>query len=485
MAEDRAINKNFGVVLFDDPKQPMSGWKATAGNTKTERIQSADELSTGTIWLTNIGYDDFFRASEIWRRSNLRHEGYLVVKIANILKEWNYDPGRAGQASELAPGFICQFVSQCFHRIMHAAFRLIRQIDPRLTMDRAFTGQTLRDDIRVVLPPLDYPKSEAASIMKADKSYQEFTQCTTRPIRDAVSIMVRRPRTLHAMDMLQVPVPLGPFEFVARKNFRHHGNDIVDFLKDTDHPCMIELDVEGIDPEVGPVYGFSNSTNKQAKQSRSWVAHNEFQALSRYANLSIRSFYMGREYGSLVSKLPDAVQEFLTDKTLDSSWTAGVIAETLWRAATLKEASDKAGKPTDGEDRAGTSWEGAWIRGQDKISMFMPALELHKRNYVISSYGLGWVQARVTEEMKTDFLNDALSLGLVPAMTDIPDGLFQMQVPIQWGGDKRSKVFAQYQATKNIKMLWNLDKLPTLPPGERKKFIIQLMQIAAKDDAEN
>ena len=31
MAEDRAINKNFGVVLFDDPKQPMSGWKATAG----------------------------------------------------------------------------------------------------------------------------------------------------------------------------------------------------------------------------------------------------------------------------------------------------------------------------------------------------------------------------------------------------------------------------------------------------------------------
>lgn len=481
MAEDRAINKNFGVVLFDDPKQPAAGWKATAGNPKTERIQSPDDLSTGTIWLTNIDYNDFFRSSEIWRRSNLRHDGYLVVKIANILKEWNYDPGRAGQPSQLAPNFICQFVSQCFHRIMHAAFRLIRQIDPRLTMDRAFTRQTLRDDLRIVLPPLDYPKSEAASFMKVDKSFQEFTQCTTRPMRDAVSIMVRRPRTLHAMEMLQTPVPVGPFEPVARKNFRHHGTDIVDFLKTTERPCMIELDVEGIDPDIGPVYGFSNSTNKQSKQSRDWVAHNEFEALSRYANLSIRSFYMGREYGSLVSKLPDAVQEFLTDKTLDSSWTAGIIAETLWRAATLKEASDQAGKATDGEDRAGTSWEGAWIRGQDKISMFIPALELNKRNYAISSYGLGWVQARVTEEMRTDFLNDALSLGLVPSMNDIPDGFFQKEIPIQWGGDRRSKVFAQYQATKNIKMLWNLDKLPTMPPGERVKFIRQLMEIAARD----
>nr|WP_250807671.1 hypothetical protein [Neorhizobium tomejilense] len=482
MAEDRFINKNFGVVLFDDPKQPEAGWKATAGINKTERIKSPDELSTGTIWLTNIDYNDFFRgSSEIWRRSNLRHESYLVVKMANILKEWNYDPGRAGQASQLAPSFICQFISQVFHRIMHSAFRLIRQVDPRLTMDRAFMGQTLRDDIRVILPPMDYPKSEAASFMKTDQAWQEFTQCTTRPMRDSVSVMVRRPRTLHAMEMLQTPIPLGPFEPISRRNFRTYGSDIVEFLKDTDKPCMVELDVEGIDPEIGPVYGFSNSTNKQAKASRSWVAHNEFEVLSRYANLSVRSFYMGREYGSLVGKLPDAVQEFLTDKTLDSSWTAGVIAETIWRAATLKEASSQAGKATDGEDRAGTSWEGAWIRGQDKISMFIPALALSKRNYSISSYGLGWVQARVTEEMRTDFINDALSLGLVPAMNDVPDGLFHQEVPVQWGGDIRSKVFAQYQATKNIKMLWNLDKLPTMPPGERKNFIRQLIQMAARE----
>jgi hypothetical protein len=283
------------------------------------------------------------------------------------------------------------------------------------------------------------------------------------------------------MEMLQTPMPTGPFEPVSRRNFKQYGSDIVGFLKNTDNPCMIELDLEGIDPDIGPVYGFSNSTNKQAKQSRSWVPHNEFEVLSRYANMSIRSFYMGREYGSLISKLPDAVQEFLMDKTLDSSWTAGIVSETLWRAATLKEATDQAGKATDGEDRAGTSWEGAWIRGQDKISMFLPALELHRRNYVISSYGLGWVNARVTEEMRTDFLNDALSLGLVPAMNDIPAGLFHQEVPIQWGGDVRSRVLAQYQSSKNIKILWNLDRLPTLPPGERKKYIMHLMQVAAQD----
>lgn len=479
MADDRAINRNFGVVLFDDPKQPSAGWKSTAGQAKTDRISSPDELSTGTIWMTNIQYEDFFRTTEIWRRSNLRHDGYLVVKIANILKEWNYNPGSKNQPSQLTPGFICQFVSQCFQRIMHTAFNLIRQVDPRLSMDRAFVGQTMKDDMRILLPKLDYPKAEAASFMKGEKAYQEFTQCSTRNVRDAVSIMVRRPRTLHAMEMLQTPVPVGPFEFVARKNFRKHGTDIVDFLKQTDTPCMIELDVEGIDPEVGPVYGFSNSTNKNAKHSRDWVAHNEFEALSRYANLSIRSFYMGRQYGSLVEQLPDPVQDFLTDRTLDSSWTAGVIAETLWRAATLKESTDRAGKPQDGEDRAGTSWEGAWIRGQDKVSMFMPAYELHKRNYAIASYGIGWVQARVTEEARNDFLNDALSLGLVPAMQDIPEGLFHPEVPIPWGGDARSRTLSSFQATKNIEMLWNMDKLPLIAPGKRKEFITKLIKQAA------
>jgi hypothetical protein len=283
------------------------------------------------------------------------------------------------------------------------------------------------------------------------------------------------------MEMLQTPVPLGPFEFVSRKNFRSKGGDILDFLKTTDTPCMVELDVDGIDADVGPVYGFSNSTNKQTKQSRSWVAHNEFQALSRYANLTIRSFYEGREYGSLVGKLPDAVQEFLTDKALDSSWTAGVIAETIWRAATLKEAAATAGKPTDGEDRAGTSWEGAWIRAQDKVSMFIPAYELHKRNWAISSYGLGWVMVSITEESRSDFIHDALSLGLLPAMSDIPDGMFHPKSPIQWGGDNRSKVLSNYQATKNVKFLWNLDKLPTIPPSKRREFINELMLVARRE----
>jgi hypothetical protein len=481
MADDRVINKNFGVVLFDDPKQPESGWKCMAGQSKTDRIRSADELSTGTIWLSNIEYEDFFRGqTEIWRRSNLRHEGYLVVKIANILKEWNYNPGRPGQVSQLTPNFICQFVSQCFHRIMHVAFNMIYQCDPRMTMSTAFVGQTLRDDMRVVLPKLDYPKGDAAAFMKAEKSFQEFTQCNPRSPRDSISIMVRRPRTLHALEILQTPVPVGPYEAVQRKQFRKHGNDIVDFLKNTDQPAMIELDMEGMDADVGPVYGFSNSTNKNAKQSRDWVAHNEFQVLGRYANLTIRSFYLGREYGSLVTRLPDAVQEFLTDRMLDSSWTAGVIAETLWRAATGKEAVARAGKPTDGEDRAGTSWEGAFLRAQDKISMFAPAFELSKRGYAISSYGLGWVQARVTEEMRADFIRDALSFGLIPSMQDIPDQLFNAEVPIQWGGDKRSRAFAQFSAAKDTNLLWNMDKLPLLAPGKRKEFIENFMLTRTK-----
>jgi len=468
MAADSHSNRRFGVVLFDDDKDPGPGWSFAVGDREARRVSGPDELSTGVIWWSNVNYEFFFRKTEIWRKSWLRHDKYLVVSHADVLREWNYDP------KTVSPDFVCQFVATLFDRVMRLAFQLLRESNPRVRMDEAFTGQTLRHDLRKILPEPEYPKSEAASIMKAGQAFEEFTATGMRQVRDSRLVTLRKPRMLYATEMLQTLVPHGPFEFMSRREIRERNADRVAFVRDSEQPCMAEITVERMAPEIAPIYGFGNSASKDKRSIRSWVSHPEFIVLQRLAEIDVKSVYIGREYGSLMNDLSDHVKEFLTDKQYDGSWSAGIIAETIWRSATLKEERSKVGTLREGEDWAETSWQGAWIKAADKVSMFLTALDLAKMDYPVLSYGLGWVRCAVPEESMKDFINDGLSLGLVPNMIDVPDGLYERERPVGWGGDQRSKILAQFTSTKYHNMLWNLDRVPTLPRDQRKRFLADL-----------
>lgn len=471
MAADSGSNRRFGVVIFDDDKDPGPGWSFAMGDAGgPRRITGPDELSTGVVWWSNVNYEFFFRKSEIWRRSWLRHDKYMVVSHADVLREWNYDP------KAVSADFICQFVATLFDRVMRLAYSLLRDADPRIKMDQAFVGQTLRHDLRRILPDPEYPKSEAASIMKAGQAFDEFTVTGMRPIRDSRLVMLRKPRMLYAMEMLQTLIPHGPFEFRTRRDLRGKNADRVAFVRDMAQPCMAEVTVERMAPEIAPVYGFGNSTDRDKRSLRSWVSHPEFIVLQRLAEIDVKSAWVGREYGSLLGELSESVKEFLSDKHNETSWSAGIIAETLWRSATLSEEKSKVGTLREGEDRAQTSWQGAWIKAADKVSMFLTALDLAKMDYPVISYGLGWVRCSVSEDMMKDFLNDGLSLGLVPNMLDIPDGLYDPEIPVHWGGDKRSHGYAHFQTSKRHTILWNLDRVPALPRDQRRKFIADLLQ---------
>jgi|GEM_PF-4788093 hypothetical protein len=470
---DDGMNRNFGVVIFDDDKDPGAGWAAVADG-EARRISGPDDLPTGTIWWTNMTYEFFFRKTEVWRRSWLRHDKYLVISHVDLLKEWGYDP------KGLGADFVCQFAAKVFGRIMSIAFSLVRRIEPRVRMDQVFTGQTLRHDLRRILPEPEYPKGEAASIMKSGQAFEEFTVTGMRPMRDARPIMLRRPRMLYATEMLQAIVPRGPFEHMTRGELRAKSPDRVAWIRDLTEPCMAEISIERMNPEIAPVYGFGNATDRDRKSMRSWVSHPEFIMLARLAEIDVKAAYVGREYASLMLDIPDAVKEFLTDKYNDLSWSAGVIAETLWRATTLPEEKSKVGTLRDGEDRAHTSWQGAWVKAHDKVSMFLVALELAKMGYTVVSYGLGWVRVSVQEEMLRDLINDGLSLGVMPNMIDIAEGMFDDSRPVQWGGDRKSHGLAHYLATRNKDLLWNLDRVPLIHPSKRKDYIANLMAKARR-----
>ena len=82
--QERVIAEKFGVVLFDDVKEPMDGFSCVAGKTPS-RISGINELSTDVIWWTNIPYQEFYNSTEAWRSPWLRHDKYLVVSPRDAL----------------------------------------------------------------------------------------------------------------------------------------------------------------------------------------------------------------------------------------------------------------------------------------------------------------------------------------------------------------------------------------------------------------
>jgi hypothetical protein len=477
MAYDEGVNRQFGVVLFDSPEDPGPGWYSIGGTGKDPRparISGPHELSTGVIWWTNIPYGHFFRGvSEIWRNPWLRHDKYLVVSPADVLKEWGHDPKFVGA------DFIAVFVAEAFHRIMHIAYNLVRQTDPKLRMDLFFEGKTLRDDLRRLVPDAEYPKGEAAMMMRSGQAYEEFTRASVRMPKGAKFIRLRVPRLTYCWELLQAPFPLGPWEYISRGDMSSNLQARLDYALEKRVPKMVEVTLSQMQQEVAPIYGFGNATDKNKNVQRTWVAHPELAMLARFAKIEVRNCWQGREYSALVPQLPEALKEFLTDKFTDVSWSAGVVAETLWRAAALPEEKGKAGTRDSGE-RADTSWRGAWIKAADKSSMFLKALRLSELGHSISSYGLGWGFCGVAEEGVPNLIKDGSSMGLLPALVDVPDGMAPQGRMLQWGGDLKSSLVAHKTHAKQKNFLWNLDKLPLMPKEHRKEMLEKLMQADAR-----
>lgn len=465
-------SRQFGVVFFDEEADPTAGWAAVAGG-QAYRISGVNELSTDVIWWTNISFENFFKSTEAWRSPWLRHDKYLVVSPKDVLQEWGVDPKTIGG------DYSATLVSGLFNRVMVLAFRLIRDVEPRARMEEVFIGRFLREDLRRLLPEAEYPKGEAASIVKSGHAWQEFTRTTVRGIKGARWIMLRKPRLAYAHEMLQTPIPKGPFEFYGRSDLRKHAKDKLNWVLHNDNPCLAEVAINRLDADVAPIYGFGNATDQDKRIQRSWVAHPELIVMSKFAEIDVKSVYMGHEYDLIGPRLPEAVKDFLSDKYTELSWSGGVIAETLWRAAALGE-EKASNKSSNEDDRASSSWQGVWIKGADKANMFLTAMQMTEIGYSVVSYGLGWVRVMALEEDIPDLIRDALSYGLVPNLLDVPEGMYNMNSSIPWGGDKFSLYPAKLVVSANRNMLWNLDKLPLLDRKQRKLALEEIIKANEK-----
>ena len=460
-------DRRFGVVIFDEPDDPGAGWASIADERRPQstRVGGPNELATDTIWWTNVTYANFFKGdAQTWRNPNLRHDKYLPLGHQDVLKEWGYDP------TSVDADFTATFCAQAFDRIMRIAWTMLRDANPKQRLPQAFQGKTMRDDLRTLIPELEYPRLEAAEALKSGQAWEEYTATGARGPKGGKWVVLRRPRLAYAMEMLQTPVPKGPYILKKRGEIGKMQPNPVEHVRKMATPAIVEVTVNKIQPEVAPIYGFGAATDRDKRTTRSWVAHPEFQILSRVADVSVRSMWQGDAYWPLVPAMPEPARAFLQDRFSDLSWSAGIVAESLWRAACLPEDKSKAGPQREGDPKANTSWQGLWIRAADKGAMFGASMRLTEMGHAVVSYGLGWTRAQVSEEDIPNLIRDGLSMGLLPNLLDIPVNFHSLaDGAVTWGGDKRSEYLATVMAAKSSKALWGFDRLPLLPTGAERK----------------
>jgi hypothetical protein len=457
--------KKFGVIIFDDPKEPTSGW-ANDGSDKVVRFIDQTELPSDILFLSNCTYDAYFSSGRRYL-SNMRPSTYLDVTFADMLAEWGAD---VKKASDEWSARLCGAI---FRDIMKMARGLLRRTCPDLSPHDYFLTSKLAQDMKVLLPAAEYPKDDTASILRTGIGYSGYTSTSVPIYRDALSIKVRRPRFDHTIDLLSTPIPNGPFSA-----FKGSSMGTAKDLVMLGRPVMAEVAVSSNDTGMSSIYGFGVVQSRGKRNQRAWVAHPELAAMNRFSHIDVKGVLLGTGYTALSRDLSDSIKMFLTDGGGNMSWSANILAETLWRAASVGYDSSA---PLIGSMtvRPQTSWRGAWIKAADKVVTFQSALKLNNAGFRVTSYGSGWISCSVQPERIEEFVIAAFQNGLLPPMRDIERPISDRVLKnLKWGGHDSSYGYAVKILGKKDRDLWLMNRFPLISDTQERAEIIRRVTAA-------
>ena len=445
--------ERFGYVHFDFLDLPREGWLAIHGE-EARRFRSPAEIPSDRIFWCNLDWQHFHRGSSLGRMGHMRHASYLPIRPADAMAEFGLD------ADLLGPAEATRYLALMFGGVMAWSSRVLSAAVPDLPDERHFTKDSLREDLLPIFPPLEFPKGDEVHALLEGHSYHNVSSTLVPYRKEALKLIVRRPRLRHALDILASPSPAGPYRFLLPEDL-----GTVDDVVEDERPALGKLRLKGPSDAVFELYGFSNTISRAKRAVRSWAAHPEMDALRRMAEVEIEGAWVGKGYRPLGSVLPEAVDPLLNGRLLRVSWSVGVASEAMWRAVLTPPPKPRG---VGQSARIGDiSWQGLWARAADKLILFPLVRSLSEKGHDVSSYGFGWILCFVDEPRLEEFLDDAAGLGLIPRITDIP----KARANISWGGNKLDFPLAKLVYGKEIDRLIALDAIAANDPDKHGEIV--------------
>lgn len=359
-----------GVALFDNSITRDAGWYSVEGEPPIP-IRSAQELSSGAVWLLNID-DDAFRESGLSQSLRFRGRDYLRSSLVSIAAEQGFAE-RYGRALLVRGGPSAQRLSSIFNHVRHFAGTVAQIGLPvmqyRLGLRSHVEGQlqatkaTSERDRQALMDACQrYTMSERQKQSRATSYEEKMTTFT-------------RQRYLHARDMLDQMVPSGgwrPMPMMRQSEIMSHPL-----------PLLIEAEVQSVDGQMGALINFGGSGTPGRVQGspRRWLTSVEYAFLAPHANIGIRSVMEAEEY--VVNPMREILPVFEPIHQL--SYSALLLCENIWTAVYR-----------DPRGRSEYTATAAWVASFDRVACAREALRLMERDPEIdvTQFGFGKVTVK-------------------------------------------------------------------------------------------
>lgn len=372
-----------GVVLFDDvalrqtkrgvrrtpgTAAPMrriggDGWASIDGGTPF-RVKGVTDLASDVWWLTNLEFSDFF-TSQLSRHPNAFPSSFLRTELKAVAEEIGASIDLVSQDQS------CQALSTVFSRVVSLA---VATLGVQIGVGR---DKTLAEYIGARV--INKHKIQDDLNLALKHAYQPQTICMqTKTPRDWRAVALRRPRYLHAMEVLSSPVP-GEFQwqYISQSVLPSDPVARIDWCLAQSIPVLANVRVRQRRHPLASLVSFQGG----AKDERSWVCQPELLWLSEYADIEVIGVFVC----SAGFTEQDELQTFPSLGLMSfSSYSLGLLAESLW----VSMASPRFGVP----DKMYAP-RAVWYRAVDRLLMFIAASQLQQEGFHVSSYGAGaiWV----------------------------------------------------------------------------------------------
>lgn len=351
----------FGAVIFDDASRPGSGWACVAGQ-EAFRIRGTGDLATDICWWSNLEGKTVFSIPGL-QVPHIKREDYLKPDMGQLHAELGLLVTRMPAAR------ITEISAEIFGRILRLAGQ-------HYGLERP-SGFTLVDDLYQRIIKADEP-IEPMIDEALKQSWQPFVKTQSAAPAGTKMFVFRRPRIVHALDVLSTPVPGEQWEYVPGDKMPPMEKR-VDWIVNQSRPAIVRASVKRVDHEVAGIISYASGATEQ----RGWMSHPELLTLSKFARIQIDGAFMGSEYVAH----PIYKDIFTGGPMGPLSVSVGILAENYWHALSsvrtfkrFKTQAEKVYPP-----------RAVWYAASDRFHMLMPALMMHTSGFSVRGYGRGQV----------------------------------------------------------------------------------------------
>jgi hypothetical protein len=367
----------FGIALFDNPNEALTGLCSLAGG-EPVRFRTIGDLLSDCIWVTNMSFQQAF-AVRLHNNPKIKLSNFFRVELSRIATELNLDiqnePNRAIKTLSLIADRTATLATRVYHTDRYK--------------------DSLRKTIEDALLPGSEPEQTPFIASAIDNSFKAYQNCWGARSPGHVDYYLRFQRTTYAKMISQLPVPKGNWRRVNDKCPLKNGTTksgtesrIFKFLEALTErqPALLKVSVSDVDPSVAHLLDYGNGT-----EQREWLPVQEIAQIAAYADVTILDMFLADDMEFIGESL--AGQMSYLDASQQAGYSFGLLAENHLHALFSKRKL-----PNNGRFESVTPSRASWLRAWDRVICFSVAAEIEKHGFRVLSYGIGNIQVSAAEK---------------------------------------------------------------------------------------